>query len=128
MLQGQLKVNITTFPNQPPPYLPARPFLCLALALLTHSAAIVLMLFCVSKWVSLIFPPSITNTTSSIVMLFKNKEKISNSPALQAQPTIYKSRLSLSPPKPRVGNKNSGIEQVINKCITEQFNSKLALF
>lgn len=61
-------------------------------------------------------------------MLFKNKEKISNSPALQAQPTIYKSRLSLSPPKPRVGNKNSGIEQVINKCITEQFNSKLALF
>ena len=55
-------------------HLPARPFLCLALARLTHSAAMVLMLFWVSKCVSLIFPPSITYTTSSIVMLEGGRE------------------------------------------------------
>lgn len=48
-LQDRLKLNITSFLTCHYSYLPARPFLCLALALLTHSAAIVLMLFWVSK-------------------------------------------------------------------------------
>lgn len=55
-------------------HLPARPFLCLALARLTHSAIIVLMLLLVSKLVSLILPPSITKTTSSMVMLWGERE------------------------------------------------------
>lgn len=50
-------------------YRPARPLRCLAFALLTHCGSRVDKLCSTSKFFNFIFPQSMTQTTSSIVML-----------------------------------------------------------